>query len=135
MNIEGLGRLLYPELDLWTTAKPLLKKWMREQRSPRRFIKQASLQLPYWRDYLLDFPDLVRASSPAEVISSRGAGINLRTLLSLLLVVLGIGMFGAWVFVHKDVVWQALVSMGSGVLWLGLVFCFFGYVLRRRVDA
>ncbi|QIK36717.1 ubiquinone biosynthesis regulatory protein kinase UbiB [Caldichromatium japonicum] len=31
LNIEGLGRQLYPELDLWTTAKPYMERWMREQ--------------------------------------------------------------------------------------------------------
>ena len=34
-NIEGLGRQLYPELDLWQTAQPYLRKWMRERMSPR----------------------------------------------------------------------------------------------------
>ncbi len=42
LAIEGLGRELYPELDLWTTAKPVLEDWMAERTSPvthaRRFI-------------------------------------------------------------------------------------------------
>lgn len=37
--IESLGRKLYPELDLWTTAKPLMTKWMRKQRGPRTLLK------------------------------------------------------------------------------------------------
>ena len=60
LNIEGLGRLLYPDLDLWATAKPLLKQWMREQRSPRRFFRQAARQMPYLRDQLMDLPDLLQ---------------------------------------------------------------------------
>ena len=60
LNIEGLGRMLYPELDLWSTAKPMLAQWMKEQRSPRRFIKQASRQVPYWRDQLIAMPDLLQ---------------------------------------------------------------------------
>src|SRR3989338_9838937 len=38
--IESLGRKLYPELDLWATAKPLMTRWMREQKSPRRLLEK-----------------------------------------------------------------------------------------------
>ena len=40
LAIEGLGRQLYPELDLWTTAKPVLEDWMRERRDPRTQLKR-----------------------------------------------------------------------------------------------
>jgi ubiquinone biosynthesis protein len=40
LAIEGLGRQLYPELDLWTTAKPILEQWMRERHDPRTQVKQ-----------------------------------------------------------------------------------------------
>lgn len=50
-NIEGLGRELYPELDLWTTAKPFLQRWLREQYSIRGFWKRLRRKLP---KYLLD---------------------------------------------------------------------------------
>ena len=45
-NIEGLGRQLYPELDLWQTAQPYLRKWMRERMSPRAVLRRARSQLP-----------------------------------------------------------------------------------------
>jgi ubiquinone biosynthesis protein len=45
-NIEGLGRQLYPELDLWQTAQPYLRKWMRERMSPRAALRRARSQLP-----------------------------------------------------------------------------------------
>jgi len=45
-NIEGLGRQLYPELDLWQTAQPYLRKWMRERMSPRAVLKLVRTQLP-----------------------------------------------------------------------------------------
>ncbi len=55
LNIEGLGRQLYPELDLWTTAKPFLERWMRHQVGPRAFLRRTrenlnplSEQLPEW---------------------------------------------------------------------------------------
>ncbi len=45
-NIEGLGRQLYPELDLWQTAQPYLRKWMRERMSPRTVLRRVRAQLP-----------------------------------------------------------------------------------------
>jgi ubiquinone biosynthesis protein len=45
-NIEGLGRQLYPELDLWQTAQPYLRKWMRQRMSPRAVLRRARTQFP-----------------------------------------------------------------------------------------
>lgn len=47
LAIEGLGRQLYPNLDLWKTAKPFLEKWVREQVGPQAFIKQCAKNLPF----------------------------------------------------------------------------------------
>ena len=45
LNIEGLGRQLYPDLDLWSTAKPYLERWMRERYQPRFLLQQAQQQI------------------------------------------------------------------------------------------
>lgn len=45
-NIEGLGRQLYPDLDLWVTAKPYLERWMRDQVSPAALIRGLRRELP-----------------------------------------------------------------------------------------
>jgi ubiquinone biosynthesis protein len=45
-NIEGLGRQLYPELDLWKTAQPVLREWMRERVSPRTIFREIRTHLP-----------------------------------------------------------------------------------------
>jgi ubiquinone biosynthesis protein len=45
LNIEGLGRQLYPELDLWTTAQPFLERWMRERVSPKTLIGNLQSQV------------------------------------------------------------------------------------------
>jgi ubiquinone biosynthesis protein len=58
LNIEGLGRQLYPELDLWKTAQPILKRWMRERVSPRTLLKQARAQLPDTIEALKQLPQL-----------------------------------------------------------------------------
>ncbi|GIZ12770.1 ubiquinone biosynthesis regulatory protein kinase UbiB [Pseudomonas sp. NCCP-436] len=44
LNIEGLGRQLYPDLDLWSTAQPYLERWMRERMSPRHVLRQLQQQ-------------------------------------------------------------------------------------------
>ena len=46
LNIEGLGRQLYPQLDLWDTAKPFLERWMRQRRHPATLLKRLVKQLP-----------------------------------------------------------------------------------------
>ena len=59
LNIEGLGRQLYPELDLWKTAKPFLEKWMRERMGPRAAYRKIRQQAPDWLDKLPQMPQLV----------------------------------------------------------------------------
>ncbi|NLQ17511.1 ubiquinone biosynthesis regulatory protein kinase UbiB [Marinomonas sp. M1K-6] len=59
LNIEGLGRQLYPDLDLWVTAKPFLEKWMREQMGPKRVIEEVRKQAPQWAGQLPQIPNLV----------------------------------------------------------------------------
>ena len=56
LNIEGLGRQIYPELDLWTTAKPFLERWMSEQVGPRAFLKRATDYLPRATEQLPELP-------------------------------------------------------------------------------
>ncbi len=59
LNIEGLGRTLYDELDLWVTAKPFLENWMRDQVGYRAFIRQLKHELPLWGEKLPQLPLLV----------------------------------------------------------------------------
>ncbi|MEA3274318.1 MAG: ubiquinone biosynthesis regulatory protein kinase UbiB [Pseudomonadota bacterium] len=56
LNIEGLGRQLYPELDLWTTAKPFMERWMREQFGAKAFIKRVQKNLGPVTEQLPDWP-------------------------------------------------------------------------------
>lgn len=59
LNIEGLGRQLYPDLDLWVTAKPFLERWMSEQVGPRRLFEEVKKQAPDWAAHLPQIPNLV----------------------------------------------------------------------------
>ena len=54
--IEGLGRQLYPELDLWQTAKPFLEKWYEDKYSAKTLFKQVWTSLPEWKNILVDLP-------------------------------------------------------------------------------
>lgn len=56
LNIEGLGRQLYPELDLWRTAKPHMQNWMRQQLSGRVMFKRIRQNLPAWAEQLPEWP-------------------------------------------------------------------------------
>jgi ubiquinone biosynthesis protein len=59
LNIEGLGRTLDPDLDLWKTAKPFLDRWMSEQVGPRAFMSGLRKQLPRLAERLPEMPDLI----------------------------------------------------------------------------
>jgi ubiquinone biosynthesis protein len=59
LAIEGLGRQLYPELDLWKTAKPVLEEWMRERRDPRTQLKQLIAAWPEISEDLAMLPRML----------------------------------------------------------------------------
>ena len=59
-NIEGLGRQLYPQLDLWKTAHPVLKRWMSEQVGPRAILDDFRENLPQLRQSLQDLPAVLK---------------------------------------------------------------------------
>ncbi|MEA3250829.1 MAG: ubiquinone biosynthesis regulatory protein kinase UbiB [Pseudomonadota bacterium] len=58
LNIEGLGRQLYPDLDLWKTAKPYLERWMQERAGPRGFWASFKKQAPELSHQLPELPVL-----------------------------------------------------------------------------
>lgn len=62
LNIEGLGRQLYPELDLWSTAKPFLERWLRDRFGPQAAFKELKRQLPSWIEKAPQMPNLVHGA-------------------------------------------------------------------------
>ncbi|NOY62883.1 MAG: ubiquinone biosynthesis regulatory protein kinase UbiB, partial [Gammaproteobacteria bacterium] len=58
LNIEGLGRQLYPELDLWQTAKPFLERWTKAQVGPQAFVREVKKNAPRWAENLPQLPGL-----------------------------------------------------------------------------
>jgi len=59
LNIEGLGRQLYPDLDLWETALPYLENWNRKRLNPFTLISRVQENIPDWIDQLPELPQLV----------------------------------------------------------------------------
>jgi ubiquinone biosynthesis protein len=58
VNIEGLGRQLCPDMDLWGTARPTLERWMRERLGIRRVAHVTKANLPVWGERLPQLPGL-----------------------------------------------------------------------------
>ena len=76
-NIEGLGRELYPQLDLWKTAHPILRRWMDEQMGGRAMLKNIREDLPQIREALRELPGVITYLS--EQISRGDLKLNLRS--------------------------------------------------------
>ena len=135
LNIEGLGRDLYPRLDLWQTARPLLKSWYRERTRPRRLLREARQHLPELVQMLRSTPPLVRrlvheaedsrrligASSAAEeaLVRELRASARRRDQTIVAVAVLGLGVF--WLAV-ADPWWAGAMAASVAT----------GYLLSRR---
>ncbi len=57
LNIEGLGRQLYPQLNLWDTAQPFLERWVQERYSPQSVLRRLQRHVPSWLEQLPQVPD------------------------------------------------------------------------------
>ena len=101
LNIEGLGRQLYPELSLWDTAQPFLERWLAERYAPPAVWRRLQQDAPAWLETLPMIPDLLLArlkhrpieeSHPTSgrgrnaFISALGLGIGLGVGASLVIV-------------------------------------------------
>ncbi|MDO6500310.1 ubiquinone biosynthesis regulatory protein kinase UbiB [Photobacterium sanguinicancri] len=59
LYVEGLGRQLYPQLDLWDTAKPFLEDWMSRQVGPQAIVEAVKSKAPFWAEKLPELPELL----------------------------------------------------------------------------
>ncbi len=59
LNIEGLGRQLYPDLDLWVTAHPFLERWLKNRFSPKALWAQTQRYAPEWLEKFPQVPELI----------------------------------------------------------------------------
>ena len=140
LNIEGLGRELYPELDLWKTAQPILKQWMRERIGPRALLRQLKDQWPDTVEALKKLPQLfqtaVREASEGRLrLSVEQPGIlELRRELQYSTMRRDLAL-AAGVLWLSGSVWLAAAQQFRWVGWLQLaaaVVTFFWYRSVRR---
>jgi ubiquinone biosynthesis protein len=76
LNIEGLGRQLDPDLDLWVTAKPILERWMNDQIGWSGFVARLRTEAPLWANTLPQLPRLVHAALAAQVDRGRSEAVS-----------------------------------------------------------
>ena len=77
LNIEGLGRQLDPDLDLWKTAKPFLERWMNEQLGWRALVKNLQAEAPKWAALLPQLPRLAHHALNENRLAQLEAGLTL----------------------------------------------------------
>ena len=76
LNIEGLGRQLDPDLDLWATAKPYLERWMKNQVGWRGFAKSLAHEAPFWAQTLPQLPRLVHRALAEDRVGELRAAVE-----------------------------------------------------------
>jgi len=107
LNVEGLGRELDPNLDLWQTAQPVLERWMSEQVGWRSIFKRLKNEVPQWGAILPTLPrkldafltrDMSKLSNmDAELAELKKQNQQQKQLIQLLVAtVIGLAIFGAW---------------------------------------
>jgi ubiquinone biosynthesis protein len=106
LNIEGLGRQLDPDLDLWDTAKPFLERWMKEQLGVRGLLNHVRKEGPQWATLLPQLPRLAhqaltqfneRADAAGEIVRLREEAAASRRLARFALLIASAALlFASW---------------------------------------
>jgi ubiquinone biosynthesis protein len=126
LAIEGLGRQLYPDLDLWRTAQPILEQWMRERRDPRRQIMRMIEAWPEISEDMMLLPKIVHrairraenegalreAAEDAERHSARRRGRSERLFSGAALLIAGV----LWLGLDAEPLWLGWVAGVAGLL-------------------
>jgi ubiquinone biosynthesis protein len=134
LNVEGLGRELYPELDIWSTASPILREWMRERTSVRALVHELRTHAPQLIAAARGLPALLqgvlqrqagvaRTETPAAEISELRAELRAarrRDAITLGVAYLGGGLY--WLALSRGQEWPGWVLLGAaiGIIAYGL---------------
>jgi len=123
LNIEGVGRMLDPEIDIWAVAHPVLKRILRERYSPLRTLREVRKRLPEWFHNAPQLPELVRdalrqvATGEQRLLTDVDALSHQRHLARRLLWMLGGGLLGATLILCATLLWAIAPQHG---VWLPL---------------
>jgi ubiquinone biosynthesis protein len=141
LNVEGLGRDLYPQLDIWRTASPILREWMRERASPRQVLKTLRQQAPELMEAFRALPSLITTtverarggslrmeveSKAIEALRAEVRRANRRRdsiIVGAMLTLAGL----VWLAISGALDWPGWVLSAGGAVWLVGAF-------RRRWD-
>lgn len=126
LAIEGLGRQLYPDLDLWATAKPFLEKWLREQMGHKNFFNQLKQNLPFFAEQLPHMPKLlfdVLAMKKEELLYNKEQQQNQLNQEKPLAPAIALGVFVSCAFLGiskyftlvQENLWLPLSLIGAGI--------------------
>jgi len=132
LNIEGLGRQLYPELDLWKTAHPILREWMRERVSGRAIVERLRANLPELAEAAKTLPQLVQGLIQQAAdgrfrlqVDSPGIEELKRTVRETnarrdAITVAGVLLLGGivWLAIGHNPAWPGWVLVTTGTVWL-----------------
>ncbi len=131
LNIEGVGRMLDPQIDIWAVAHPVLKRILRERYSPRRTLREVRKRLPEWFHAAPQFPELVRdalrqvakgerqlSADPRELAQQRDEAQRSRRTLAFGLLggSLLLSSAALWTQSAEHGVWPAAIAASLGLL-------------------
>jgi ubiquinone biosynthesis protein len=136
LNVEGLGRQLYPDLDLWSTAQPYLESWMKRRIGPSGLFQTLQSRLPSWLEQSPEMPQLVH-DTLVQLRNSGNQGTTKQDTLAAIragehradrrwrrLVLAGVLVAGAWLGVQgeleplvRTMPWYGWVML-AGATWL-----------------
>ncbi|PJG85121.1 ubiquinone biosynthesis regulatory protein kinase UbiB [Conservatibacter flavescens] len=133
LYIEGLGRQLYPQLDLWQTAKPFLQNWLDEQVGVKSVVKKLQQKLPHLREQFVELPEtLFNALAQQEYIQQELVKIN-KNLQKQVHEHKKYRVLGLGCVIFLGTLWQytALpVGLSSVLLVLSVIIWTIGFILR-----
>ncbi|RDS84062.1 ubiquinone biosynthesis regulatory protein kinase UbiB [Dyella psychrodurans] len=137
LNIEGVGRMLDPDIDIWAVAHPVLKRILRERYSPLRTLREIRKRVPEWFHNAPQLPELVRnalrqaAVGEQRMLADAEELMHQRHLVRRMLGVIGGGLFGTtliicatvmWTFAPQHGIWPPVCVGGVGVLSFALAW-------------
>jgi ubiquinone biosynthesis protein len=127
LNIEGLGRQLYPDLDLWQTAQPYLERWMKDRYSPKSVFKQLKRYAPDWLEHFPQIPPMIfqalksaQHSEANDIVKGSASMPHDASIWSKLLTAVGFSSIGGGIAIGFSQ-WSAALSQ-QPLISLGLVF-------------
>jgi ubiquinone biosynthesis protein len=135
LNVEGLGKQLYPDLDLWQTAYPFLENWQKQRLSPLNNLKKVREKLPEWLEQAPEIPQLLydalqsagaqgqlpqleRRVHELEALQQARSLHRTASIVLLLLVILLVLVPGAAAWLTSLPLPLSLLAAGTGLWWL-----------------